>query len=162
MSNYLNIWPAPLSFHIEPAKIQDAAACARLQQDAFFHPWDEDTFERFFLEQNYVCLVACDAVRRIGGVIVARHVADETEIITVIVEKKHRHKSIGRALVQALCDKLSQLGSQKLFLEVRQDNHSAVNLYLNQGFKQVGMRDKYYAQTNQSDACALVMRYDLV
>ena len=162
METNLNIWPAPRQWHIEMAKIEDAAACAALQSQAFFHPWDTETFESFFSQKGYVSLVACDAMRSIVGVVVSRQAADETEIITMIVDKNKRHLGLGKALMGALRDYLARLGPQKLFLEVHQDNESAVNLYKNQGFKQVGVRNNYYPQPDQPPACALVMRYDLV
>jgi ribosomal protein S18 acetylase RimI-like enzyme/glycosyltransferase involved in cell wall biosynthesis len=79
--------------------------------------------------------------RKVQGFIVARAVApDEREILNVAVEPLMRGRGIGRVLVETML--LSGRGAW--FLEVRESNVAAINLYKTLGFLPAGRREGYY------------------
>jgi len=54
---------------------------------------------------------------------------------------------------------LKRLKSQKaknLFLEVRQSNHAAKNLYSKMGFKTIGIRKNYYSDNEDASMMQLI------
>jgi len=81
-----------------------------------------------------------------------------SDIQTLAVGAAHQSKGLGRTLARKLIAKAFALGSEAVFLEVRADNQSAINLYSSLGFKQIDIRKNYY---QDSAIDALVMRLAL-
>jgi ribosomal protein S18 acetylase RimI-like enzyme len=100
---------------------------------------------------EYDCLVAVVG-GRLGGFIVTRATApDEREILNVAVEPGLRRAGIGRILVETVLT----TAPGWWFLEVRESNAAAVNLYKTLGFLPTGRRENYY---HDPDEAAIVMR----
>ena len=89
-----------------------------------------------------------------GGMILARVVADEMEVLTLAVSPAARRRGVGMALLQAALDWGWSAGATVAFLEVAEDNPGARALYARAGFAPAGRRPRYYA----SGADALVLR----
>lgn len=92
-----------------------------------------------------------------GGMIVARAIMDEAEILTLAVLPDARRQGLGRDLLRAAMRRAAETDARTMFLEVAEDNGAARRLYTSQGFTEVGRRKRYYA--NGDDA--LVMRVSL-
>ena len=92
-----------------------------------------------------------------GGMILARTIMDEAEILTLAVIPEAQRKGLGRALLQAAVHRAAALDARAMFLEVAEENTAARALYARCGFAEVGRRKRYYA--NGDDA--LVMRVAL-
>ncbi len=90
---------------------------------------------------------------RIAGFLVARRVApDESELLNLVVAPEFRRKGIARALLQGFL-----AGSAaSLYLEVRQSNQAARNLYKSMGFQEVNIRPEYYQSPLEA---AIVMKF---
>ncbi len=67
-------------------------------------------------------------------------------LYAVAVHPDHRGKQLGRGLAEHALLSLSQLGISRVFLEVRSDNHTAINLYRKLGFIGHRFLPKYYGQ----------------
>jgi ribosomal-protein-alanine N-acetyltransferase len=80
-----------------------------------------------------------------GGMILVRVAADEAEILTLAVAPEARRAGLGRALLDAACAAARQGGATRLFLEVAATNAAARGLYGAAGFRQIGLRRRYYA-----------------
>lgn len=78
------------------------------------------------------------------GYLVARHMADEGEILNVAVAPTDRRRGVGRALVRAGLRRLTALGARQVYLEVRESNLAARELYRSFGFVEVARRANYY------------------
>lgn len=86
-----------------------------------------------------------------AGFILWQETEDEIEIILLAVHPGHQRKGIASTLLE------KTLSRQKnVFLEVSEENKPAIALYLKNGFKQVGLRKKYYKNTHD----ALVLKHD--
>ena len=83
----------------------------------------------------------------------------EAELWNLAVAPAHRRKGIARALLQEACRRLFEAGVQKLFLEVRESNLPALELYKYLGFQQLESRKDYYHHPRE-DALVLVLRLD--
>ena len=92
-----------------------------------------------------------------GGMILARAIMDEAEILTLAVLPDARRQGLGRDLLHAAMRRAAETDARTMFLEVAEDNGAARRLYTSQGFTEVGRRKRYYA--NGDDA--LVMRVSL-
>ena len=93
-----------------------------------------------------------------GGMVLARTVMDEAEILTLAVLPQARRQGLGYRLLQAAMTRAAGTDARIMFLEVAEDNIPARTLYARCGFIAVGRRKRYYA--NGDDA--LVMRVSLM
>ncbi len=96
--------------------------------------------------------------RAIVGFILSRQDADEAEILSVAVARRHRSRGLGKRLLDLHLSRLAGLGLRAVFLEVDENNEPARRLYARAGFREVGRRPGYY----QGSGTALVLRRDLV
>ncbi|MCQ2574842.1 MAG: ribosomal protein S18-alanine N-acetyltransferase [Alphaproteobacteria bacterium] len=86
----------------------------------------------------------CEIVASQNGFIVWRKTLDEAEIITIGVNPTERRQGIASAMLCIIENTLKKQQVKKIFLEVSSSNISAQNLYKKTGYKQVGIRPKYY------------------
>lgn len=92
-----------------------------------------------------------------GGMILARVIADQAEVLTLAVIPASRRRGVATALLAAVLRESAVRGAGAVFLEVSSGNQPARGLYAAAGFRQVGRRPHYYP--DRSDA--LVLRADL-
>ena len=88
------------------------------------------------------------------GYIVGRAVFDQGEILNLGVTLSARRRGIGTALVRRLLEDFGRRGVVSAFLEVRESNLPAQQLYQSFGFAAVGRRLRYY-QRPMEDAVVL-------
>lgn len=79
---------------------------------------------------------------------------DEAHITTIAVRPNLRGQGLGELLLIGLIDLASALGASYLTLEVRISNTVAQNLYRKYGFREEGVRKRYYTDNNED---ALIM-----
>jgi ribosomal-protein-alanine N-acetyltransferase len=85
-------------------------------------------------------------------------VADEVQILNVAVHPEERRRGLAARLVGHMVDEAKRAKARVLSLEVRVSNHAAVGLYRRFGFREVGLRPKYYADNGED---ALLMDLEL-
>ena len=68
----------------------------------------------------------------------------QADVVTLAVDPAHWGRGAGTALLRALVDAASLRGCAEVLLEVREDNPRARQLYLRNGFTEVGIRRGYY------------------
>ncbi|MDR2395033.1 MAG: ribosomal protein S18-alanine N-acetyltransferase [Endomicrobium sp.] len=114
-----------------------------IENKSFLKPW---TKEMFLESKNNNCVIfkvlIVDEI--LIGYYVIDHFENEMEILRIAVCHKFRNKSFGKAM---LTDILSVASIEKvkfIFLEVRKSNIIALKLYKIFGFKEIGVRKKYY------------------
>lgn len=91
-----------------------------------------------------------------AGVMVA---VGEAHITTVATHPHHHRRKVASRLLIELLREARALGAEAATLEVRVNNRGAQRLYAGFGFAPVGVRPKYYAETNED---ALIMwAYDV-
>lgn len=83
---------------------------------------------------------------------------DEATLNNIIVKKSCRGRGIGGELLDSLIDLCSDLKMKTLTLEVNVSNISAIKLYEKFGFKNLGIRKKYY---NNSQDAIIMTKYDI-
>ena len=69
---------------------------------------------------------------------------ESADIECVYVNPSHRKKGIAKALFLELLTELKKEKVEKILLEVRKSNFSAIALYKSQGFIEISQRKKYY------------------
>ncbi len=79
---------------------------------------------------------------------------DEAHITTVAVRRAFRGRGLGKVLMLAMMDLARNLGARKVTLEVRKSNAIAIKMYEELGFRQKGVRRRYYTDNGED---ALIM-----
>ncbi len=126
---------------IELGKVTDAPDIASLEQQIFDNPYPITTI-RQDIKNNKVIVVKLD--NEVAGYITISHVLDEAEIERIAVSKKYLRQGIASALMEYALNQMKQAGATKIYLEVREDNVPAINLYRKFGFVITGKRKAYY------------------
>ncbi|MDR0406902.1 MAG: GNAT family N-acetyltransferase [Holosporales bacterium] len=133
-----------MTYRIFPIRKASAQQLAEIHQHCFSLGWSAQDFQIFFDNPLYDGFVIEENQFKIVGFIDLHVVVDEAEVYTLCVMNGHRRKGLGWSLLEALFIKAHQLGVQKLFLEVAEDNVSGRHLYEAFGFKKIGRRCGYY------------------
>ena len=81
------------------------------------------------------------------------NIIDEINIMNIVVRKDKRGLKIGSRLLEEIFKIAKQLKAKTITLEVNEKNLPAIKLYQKYGFKQIGLRKKYY--NNVDDALLL-------
>lgn len=140
---------------LEPLRRKDIHRCARIEKILFpgDDPWSVRAFESE-LDSGAFYLGAYDeegALLGYGGIALLGRAGDfEAEVHTIGVVPEAQGNGIGGALLRALLEH-ADLFDAAVFLEVRTDNEAAIALYRKTGFREVGMRKRYY-QPSGADA----------
>lgn len=100
--------------------------------------WDYKTFEQDTKNSKYFVAKQYDEV---VGFIGIKMVFDEMEIMNIVTREDKRKRGIASSLLSHIIRKIPY---SKINLEVSENNKIAKNLYLKFGFKQTGIREKYY------------------
>jgi ribosomal-protein-alanine N-acetyltransferase len=123
---------------------------ANLHKLCFPHkPWSADDFAD--LKKS-----GCEIIASQNGFIVYRPILDEAEIITIGVHPDARNTGIASAMLGIIEGELKKSGIKSIFLEVAENNAPARRLYESNGYKQIGIRTKYYDGID-----AIMMKKDL-
>ncbi|MBE5735918.1 MAG: ribosomal-protein-alanine N-acetyltransferase [Clostridiales bacterium] len=71
-------------------------------------------------------------------------VADEAELIKIVVDRHYRSCGIGERLIRETLLELQSRGVKDVYLEVRESNNVAISLYKKIGFNKINERQNYY------------------
>ena len=140
--------------HITPLFLEDCPQVAQLHQETFYRGWNEKDFQDF-VKDPLIFGFKIEQGGDLFGYILWREVEGEAEILTLVIAPHVQRKGIGQQLLNALCERLTENGVSKLFLEVAEDNISAQNFYIKHGFVLLGKRDNYYLRKNSKHVSAL-------
>lgn len=107
-------------------------------------------------QKNFLLRVAEDE-GILFGLIAFRITADEAEILDLAVDSGRRRQGMASRLIEDVIAACKAAGVGRIFLEVRDSNRPARNLYTRMGFTEVGRRREYYRQPAE-DALVLARR----
>jgi [ribosomal protein S18]-alanine N-acetyltransferase len=137
----------------------DIARVMEIEKDGFKHPWSRELIERELGHAWSQVLLACDpgsgGGETVVGYIVFWLVHDEIHVLNVATALEARRRGVGRALMAAAEHAGRTRGARIATLEVRRSNEAALALYRAIGYRQVGLRQNYYAEENE-DAIVMV------
>jgi len=81
---------------------------------------------------------------KIIGYLLGYRFVDEGELINIAVIPEVRGKKLGKFFLSWWLDDLKRDHVEKVYLDVRVSNDSAIGLYRTLGFSDVGVRKRYY------------------
>jgi ribosomal-protein-alanine N-acetyltransferase len=127
-----------------------------IDQLSFSLPWPERSF-RFELTDNPAsrCWVA-DLDGRVVGMVVGWLIVDEIHIATIATHPDFRKQGIGEKLLSFALHSAKDECAVGSFLEVRESNSAALELYRKFGYVESGRRTGYY-KDNGEDAILMTL-----
>lgn len=115
--------------------------------DNFINIYD---VENYILNDYYQVLTYKDETTK--GFLIAYNNIDYIELLVIVVDPNYRRLNIGFKLMNYLIDN----SDKDILLEVASTNDSAIRLYEKCGFKKIGIREKYYKNSDDAYIMKLV------
>ena len=141
--------------NIKQVKKGDLLKLIEIDKDIFGCPASIKDFENYFKEETIKIWKI--STQKIIGFVIFYHVKNEIEIIQIGIMKSCQRKKYGSLIINKI-KKLKDI--RKIFLEVSVENTQAINFYLKNGFKKIGIRKGYYkVNKKRIDALRLLFEF---
>lgn len=98
----------------------------------------------------------------VAGFCLCRLAGPEVELLLIAVAPNRQRTGLAQALISAAQQLSLSRGATEMFLEVRENNLSARQLYRHTGFHEAGRRSDYYTGADGSRFAAITMRRALL
>ena len=139
---------------LRPIMDSDLDQLMTIELRAYPYPWTRGIFSDC-LRHNYHCLL-----HEQDNIIIAYSVisvaVEEMHLLNLTVNPDYQGTGLGKRLLNTMEVIGRGLDAKECFLEVRPSNKAAINLYLNQGFNEIGLRKDYYpAKQGREDAVVM-------
>ena len=138
---------------LRPMTLSDVSEVARIETAAFSTPWSETTFLSL-LDRSGVELWVAEWGDQLAAYAILWRVLDEGELANIAVRPDLRGRGIGSGLLGRILKVAEESGVRSLYLEVRESNELARQMYARRGFHEIGVRKGYY-EGPREDACVL-------
>ncbi|WP_456325187.1 ribosomal protein S18-alanine N-acetyltransferase [Desulfonauticus submarinus] len=125
-----------------------------IENSCFPYPWTKKQLEGA-LKQSKVYFFGIFVQEKIIAYTSLVCLGWEGEIWNLAVLSNWRRQGVGSYLLSRSLDFFNDKGVKEVFLEVRESNIPAIQLYLKFGFKKIGIRKNYYPDTKED---AIVMK----
>ena len=135
------------SIVIDEATINDLDDILLLENQLDHERYSGDMIKSSLEGDSYYNLVAKQAGSVIGY-ISCTIVCDECSLLKIVTHKDCRRRGIAQKLIDSLFQYCKSIHIKTVFLEVRNDNISAIALYKKNGFAIQGIRKKYYGDAD--------------
>lgn len=132
---------------IRPMLEQDLTDVMLIESAAYPFPWTQSIFQDCF-KKNYYNYILEDNQILVGYALMLIAHPSEAHILNICVHPDYQNCGYGRILLHYLLGVARQKSVEEILLEVRPSNKSAIRLYHNLGFNQIGVRRNYYPAKN--------------
>jgi ribosomal-protein-alanine N-acetyltransferase len=151
------------ALRFRPVVEADLPRLMAIEAAGFPHPWSENLL-RAELGHAWSHLVAAEPAEPGGpamilGYVIFWLVHDEIHVLNVGTAPEARRRGVGRALMVQAEEVGRSKGAHLSTLEVRRSNAPAIALYRSLGYREVGVRPRYYAEENE-DAIVMTRVFD--
>lgn len=144
--------------NIRRAIPDDALKIARVEAEIFPDPWSIKDVLTTITSNGAMCYVALSDSGELLSYVIGRLIAPEGEIYRVATVASARRRGIAYRLIDYALKTEKGHGLETVFLEVREKNVPARNLYKSYGFIEAGVRKDYYK--NPPDNAIIMMKTD--
>lgn len=162
----------PVEARLEPLTIERIDAVCAVELTAYTHPWTRANFtDSMAVGYHCQCLLApasspelqtpvTDLGETLIGYFVAMKGVDEVHLLNFTVAPAFQRQGWAPLMLEALTGWSRGEGAQWLWLEVRESNRRALDIYARQGFRSVGVRKGYYPafEGKREDAVVMSLR----
>ena len=138
----------------------DVPEIMEIERKVYTKPWSEGIFKDC-IRVGYNCWVFLDQdkIQAYGLVSVA---VNEAHILNICVSPEVQGKGLGKRMLHKLMQLAADRQGNSIFLEVRESNFIAQNLYDQEGFNRIGIRKNYYpSEDGREDALVFAKELNL-
>lgn len=132
-----------MDIEIKEMNIQDLENIKDILISDFDDFWNYNILKQELENQNSHLFIAKHE-NKIVGFIGIQFVLDEASITNIVTKKDYRNNGIGSILLDKIIGFSKENNMNSITLEVNENNIYAISLYNKFGFKNVGLRKKYY------------------
>ncbi|MBW4935610.1 ribosomal protein S18-alanine N-acetyltransferase [Marinobacter sp. F4206] len=137
---------------------EDLPQVLEIERQSYSHPWAETVFQDCFRD-NYRLWAAYQGDGLVGYAVVA-YMFDEAHLLNLCIHPGRQGQGIGRQLLRHLLGEAVREQIWQTILEVRLSNEAAHQLYVAEGFDEIGRRPGYYpAPDGREDARVMALRF---
>jgi ribosomal-protein-alanine N-acetyltransferase len=144
-----------MNYTFRKMTLEDLEQVVAIDQVSFSLPWPARSFSFEYDNPVSRCWVA-DLNSRVIAIVVGWFFVDEIHIATLATHPDFRRQGIGKNLLLHALSFAKEEGAQSAFLEVREGNLAAIEMYRQFGFIENGRRSGYYAD-NHEDAILMLL-----
>ncbi|MBF0338918.1 MAG: ribosomal protein S18-alanine N-acetyltransferase [Nitrospirae bacterium] len=134
----------------------DLPEVLRIEDGTFSNPWSCRSFVYELDSDIAICTVA-SCKDSVIGYVCTQALLGDAYILKLAVHPAFRRQRVATLLIDNTLRTLHELVCEKILLEVRRSNESALRLYEGFGFKRFSVRSGYYADPTE-DAITMVLR----
>jgi ribosomal-protein-alanine N-acetyltransferase len=136
---------------LRKATLKDFDDMLFIEEQAHQYAWPESTLN-WCLDQAHIRCFVFLLQNDIVGFAIYECVLDEASLLNIAINPENQGQGYGRRLLRESITALDA-NITRIFLEVRVSNLAAQNLYLSEGFSEIGQRRNYYpSYTGREDA----------
>ena len=140
-----------------PVTVANCEICFELHKQGQFSPWSRSIFEDCLTKPYFAYLLKQD--EQLLGYYIGMKVLEEVTLMDIVVTAAHQDKGLGKLLLQHLMEQCNQNDIQQVWLEVRESNAAAINLYDKAGFILVEQRVNYYPSAKGKEDALIMCCY---
>jgi len=144
------------ALNIRPMRETDVHDIVEIERTCYQHPWSGTIFSDC-LHAGYSCWV-CGRGGIIEGYGVISVAAGESHLLNLCVRNDSRRQGVGRKLLRHLISIARRHDAEVVFLEVRPSNAAARQLYVSEGFNELGTRRDYYPRGGGREDALILAR----
>ena len=119
--------------------------------------WTESVLKKELENPASTYIVAIDEQNNVVGYAGIWQPIDEAHITNIVTKKDKRNNKVATHMLEELINIAKSRKLKNITLEVNINNIPAINLYKKYKFEEVGIRKKYYNNTED----AIIMTYEL-
>lgn len=134
----------------------DLDTVVAIEEAIYPFPWTRGIFYDC-LNIGYLCRVL-EVKEKIVAYSVMSVAVGESHLLTIVVPENEQGKGYGRRMLNEMIQQAVSDNASTMYLEVRASNKSAIQLYHQRGFNELGIRSNYYpAEQGREDALILAL-----
>lgn len=118
--------------------------------------WKIDNLKNDFNNSNSSYFIAKLDNEIVGFVGILR-IVDEANIMNIATKESKRNLGIASKLLEYIINYSKSIGCTSITLEVNENNYSAIHIYEKFNFKRIGLRKKYYNNTDNAIIMTLIL-----
>lgn len=139
--------------------VDDLDTVIKIQEESKLSYWSYESYkDEINLESSFTVVAKID--NQTVGFLVGRLIIEENcaELYNIGIDLHFRQKSIGTKLIESFIKSCVDNKLEKIFLEVRESNETAIQFYLKHNFSSLSKRKNFYSNPTE-DAILMVKEF---
>ncbi|GAA0857666.1 ribosomal protein S18-alanine N-acetyltransferase [Aliiglaciecola litoralis] len=145
-----------VSFH--PLTVENYQQALAIHQSCHLFPWSESVFKDCLTSPYFAAHLEFE--NQVVGYYVGMAIVGEGTLMDIGLNHTHRNKGLGKLLLGEFIAQAKTNQCEEVWLEVRESNQVAIELYQQSGFTLIETRKAYYP-TQSGRENGLIMRAKL-